>query len=221
MSEHVFTERDGKLEFVGDFDALYREEDDPWGQSSGKGDLSYYYLNSRHHLCSEINRLTRGYPVHGLEIGCGHGYVLSCLAGENSQWTGLDVSETAIAKARELNPKHTYLVGDIRDHDCVTEDREGRYDVVILSEILWYVLEHIDKAIANSAALCRPGGLLCVSQAFLKGEQRYGAEIANGFHGALKLFLERYPGLKLIEARYDDSNSLAHNHGLLIFRKKV
>jgi hypothetical protein len=39
--EFIFQEdRDGTLQFVGDFDGLYASDIDPWGQSA-KGDLNY------------------------------------------------------------------------------------------------------------------------------------------------------------------------------------
>lgn len=223
MSEHVFAERNGKLEFVGDFDALYREERDPWGQSAESGDMAAYYEVSRSNLAGAISRHIKriaGFRWRGLEIGCGHGWSTNHLAKTGLEWTGLDISETAISKAREIHPFHEYFHGDVRDYDC-SLGRVNSYDVVVLSEILWYVLERLDDVMANATRFCVPGGLLCVSQAFLKGKQRYGTEIANGFHGALKLFLEHHPSLTLIEATYDDSNSLAHNHGLMIFRKPV
>lgn len=218
MSEHVFTETDGGLKFVGDFDALYREESDPWGQSGEDGDMAAYYRASRTNLHRAISN-TRILVESGLDIGCGHGWSTNFLAKTGGKWTGLDISAAAIEVARDVHPFHDYFCGDIRALDGLPEEHEGRYDVVVMSEILWYVLDRIDAAVANAVAYCAPGGLLCVSQAFLKGKQRYGAEIANGFHGALKLFLERYPSLTLIEATYDDSGKLAHNHGLMVFRK--
>lgn len=219
MSEHVFAERDGKLEFVGNFDALYREESDPWGQSAEDGDMATYYDISRTNLYRAILANARSMIVAGLDVGCGHGWSTDRLAKTGGRWAGLDISAAAIDAAQEIHPFHDYYHGDIRDYQCLPRHHENFYDVVVLSEILWYVLDRLDDAMANAARFCAPGGLLCVSQAFLKGEQRYGAEIANGFHGALKLFLERYPSLTLIEATYDDSGKLAHNHGLMVFRK--
>lgn len=219
MSEHVFIETDDGLKFVGDFDALYREESDPWGQSAEDGDMAAYYASSRTNLYRAILSNTRGMIGTGLDIGCGHGWSTHSLSKTGGEWNGMDISPAAIEQASKLHTNCGWHVGDIREYDCMNQFNVNYYDVVVLSEILWYVLERLDDAMANATRFCAPGGLLCVSQAFLKDKQRYGAEIADGFHGALKLFLERFPSLTLVEAFYDDSGTFAHNHGLMIFRK--
>ena len=57
--EFVFREdREGKLQFVGDFDALYASDIDSWGQSAD-GDLNYkkYYDFSRARLAGVIKSI--------------------------------------------------------------------------------------------------------------------------------------------------------------------
>jgi SAM-dependent methyltransferase len=215
MSEHVFAERDGELVFVGDFDALYREESDPWGQSAtDPRTLMDYYFSSRRTLHQSLQSHFPFGQYRALEVGCGHGHAVVYLDGN---WTGVDISPTAISKARELYSHRDFFVGDIRETSCMPEDHAGSYDVVLLSQILWYILDRFDDAITNAINLCAPDGLLVVSQAFLREDQRYGAEIANGFPGAMHLFATRFP-LELVEAHYD-TNTPSHNDGLMVFRK--
>jgi SAM-dependent methyltransferase len=215
MSEHVFTETDGGLKFVGDFDALYREEDDPWGQSATDGQTMEYYFSSRSTLHQSLRSHFPFGKYYALEVGCGHGHAVNYFDGN---WTGMDISPTAINKARELYKIRDFFVGDIREKTCMPEDHAGFYNVVLLSQMLWYILERIDDAVSNALSLCAADGLLIVSQAFLKDEQRYGVDIANGFPGALHLFSTRFPSLELVEARFDTSTH-SHNDGLMIFRK--
>lgn len=216
----VFREApEGRLEFVGDFDGLYAQDLDPWGQSgTAGGDMARYYRNARHRLCQAVQRhvFSRG---ERLEVGCGLGHVLPMLADADpdGEWAGLDISQEAISRARWLHPEHLFLIGDIAG-DLPARVGFSRYEAVILNQVLWYILERMDRAVVNCRRILKPGGVLIVSQAFLKGRQRYGAEIADGFHGALRLFLERYPDLRLIEASYDDSDEFCHNDGLLVFR---
>lgn len=215
----VFREApEGRLEFVGDFDGLYAQDLDPWGQSGTSGDMARYYRNARQRLSMAVQRHAYGYGER-LEVGCGLGHVLPLLAeaDPDGAWLGLDISQEAISRARWLHPEHRFLVGDIAG-DLPTRVGVARYDVVVLNQVLWYILERMDRAVRNCRRILLPGGLLIVSQAFLKGPQRYGAEIADGFHGALRLFLERYPDLRLIEASYDDSDEYCHNDGVLVFR---
>lgn len=216
---HIFAENGKGLHFVGDFDALYREDADPWGQSGRNSAMASYYAESRSRLFAAL--ACHGCCNHGLEIGCGHGHLLTRLKQmTHASWTGLDISAEAIRHARGLYPEFSFHVGDIAGAESpFPPNYIGKYDRVILSQILWYILERFDRAVSHALRLCAPGGLLVITQAFLKGEQRYGAEIANGFPGALSLFLERFPYLTLLEAQYDDSDRHAHHDGLLIFRK--
>jgi SAM-dependent methyltransferase len=220
VSEHIFREASGGLEFVGDFEELYVEEADPWGQSGRSGALASYYEESRKRLRDALDRHRNGYRGGGLEIGCGHGHTLPGLQKAfGGHWSGLDISPTAIARARALHPSFSFYAGDIAGELPFPPSYVGKYDAVILSQLLWYILDRFDVAVGNALRLCAPGGLLVVTQAFLRGRQLYGAEIADGFLGALQLFQTRFPGLVLIEAHYDDTNRHAHHDGLLIFRK--
>jgi SAM-dependent methyltransferase len=217
VREHVFRERDGALELVGDFEALYRAEADPWGQSGKDLRTASYYRFSRRRLSDAILRHALDWP-RGIEIGCGSGYVLKHLSGMAGRWDGMDVSETAAAEARKRNPRATVYVGSIAAAMPLPPNVLGSYDVAILSQVLWYVLEAIDSAVTNTARLVRPGGLVIVSQAFLK-EQRYGRDIADGFRGTLAPLLARFPDLEPVEARYDDSDAHAFRDGLIVLRK--
>jgi SAM-dependent methyltransferase len=210
----VFREADGRLEFVGDFDALYGAETDPWAQSAMSGQMADYYVQSRHNVVEALFAHRAG--QRGMEIGCGHGYAMRFFRrfGPVLHWTGIDISGVAIGQAREKFPNDDFRVCDIRK-----APPDGEFDVVVLNQVLWYVLAEIDASVANCLSVLHPGGLLVVSQAFLKTPQRYGAEIADGFEGALRLFLDRYPGIRLIGARYDDLATTVHADGLLVFRK--
>lgn len=218
MNEYVFRERDGTLELVFDFDALYRAEPDPWGQrASDSGSLSTYYQISRTRALGLVRRLSMGAPLkRGLEVGCGIGFQLALLAKHTDvAWEGLDISAAAVERARDVHPSLTFHVGDI-----ATVDLPPMFDVVMISQCLWYVLDRIDDVVANCARLVNPNGLLIISQAFLKTEQRYGADIADGFAGMVALFHARFrETFRLIDASYFERKRLAHNDGLVAYRK--
>lgn len=211
MGDRVFREGAGGLELVGDFDGLYADEADPWGQSGAHGHMAAYYARARANLGAVIGSRVGS----ALEVGCGHGHVTAFLAaGTRLRWLGMDISRLAIERARELHPHLSFVVGDIRRPAL-----GGSFDLVLLNQVLWYVLPEIDAAIAGCLSLLRPGGTLVVAQAYLKGEQRFAAEIANGFAGAVDLFNSRFSDrLHLVEGRYDSNPSLAHNDGILVFQ---
>lgn len=213
MNAHVFSEQAGKLRFVGDFEALYASESDPWGQS-GNGPMAGYYEASRKTLLDVLRRLAFG---NGLEIGCGHGHLTEQLQTGlySSRVTGMDISAAAVRHARVLHPGVRFLQADIADKEFAAA---GQFGFVLWAQILWYVLERADVAIRNTISCIEPGGLFVISQAFLD-EQRYGREIADGFAGVLKLMGKYADRLTLIEARYDDSERFQHHDGLLVFRR--
>jgi len=220
-SDRMFRETEtGELELVGDFEGLYRAEADPWQQKGADGPRAGYYAASRNRLVANVSRL---YPAGctGLEVGCGLGYETRHLAAHvGGVWTGVDISVTATQQARGLHPGISFYPADITHSPFPFMGSERcRYDVVILSQLLWYVLTKLDDTLSNAVALIRPGGVLIVSQAFLREPQRYGREIADGFEGTLKAIQARKPELALIRAEFDDVSEHVHNDGLLIFRK--
>lgn len=216
MNQHVFTEDRGKLEFVGEFDALYRDEEDPWEQSASviSSRMATYYWFSRGRLVEAL----RHYAFKSaLETGCGHGYLSAHIKRHRAipEVTGMDVVQAAVDKAKRLFPACNFLQGDICSD---TFKPPGHYDVVIWGQCLWYLLHCFDLAMDNSLRCVAPGGLFIISQAFLEN-QKYGTEVVNGFHGALEI-LSHDVRLSLVEAHYDDTNKHIHHDGLMVFRVK-
>lgn len=224
MTEFVFRELgDRQLHFVGDFDGLYRNEQDPWQQSSSDGPLGRYNVHSRARLLTVLRRYGWQYQGwKGLEVGCGHGQVTALLADAfpQSLWRGIDISYTAVVKANEgyHHSRYSFACANILDAETLVGLLSS--DVIIFSQMFWYVLHDIDRAVNNAYHLLNPKGLFIVSQAFLK-EQRYGKEIADGFPGTVRLFIDRYADkLELVYACYDNSGKFVHNDGILVFQRK-
>jgi SAM-dependent methyltransferase len=113
-----------------------------------------------------------------LDVGCAHGYTLAWLEDEFETY-GIDVSEYAIGRAREITARSRVAV-----HDITTgfpPDLAGvRFDLILMK----YVLEHLPDpgaVIRDVAAHLAPGGrfLLSVPNTGspglrLKGEQWFG-----------------------------------------------
>jgi len=200
------------LDFVGDFDALYEAEVDPWEQSGTSGIRSDYYSYSRRKLLRRLtSRLNSN--AYGLEIGSGYGYLTQMLS-KPFHMAGMDVSEIAIKRAEHYHPGIDFIRGDITADEFIPV---GQFHFVILAQCWWYLLHKIDTVIRNCLFMLEPNGLLVISQAFLK-EQNYAVDIADGFDGAMDL-LRKFPSLRLVEAHYDDTGLLVYHDGLLIFRK--
>ncbi len=205
-----------------DFDAIYRDEADPWGQSGEEGKRAEYYWPARSALALSL----RGYLSHSqysaLEIGCGHGHTMEHLrrvVGGN--WTGMDISPVAVEQARAIWPDGQFVVGDIAG-GAIGIPPNTRYDIVMWSQILWYVCcpwTRFREAMSNTFRLIAPGGLFVLHQAFLpEAEQEYCKPDFHGFDATLEQFLG-WPNAQLLEARFDPVQRAGLFDGRIVLRK--
>src|SRR5574343_420790 len=152
-NDYVFHRTETGLVFVGDFDGLYSEQLNPWGQNGREERLKEYYKQSRDFLKSTIIR----YPGKVAEIGCGLGYALDHITEHGKRDAiGYDVSNIAIKSAKKQFPHLKFKQADITTTVV-------KSDIIILNEMLWYVLKYLDIALKNCN--CK---YLIINQSFLK-----------------------------------------------------
>ena len=214
---YIFRKDDnGELLFQGDFEGYYQNNSDPWDQNSTDSDMSEYYKVSRLKLLKVIKGIISNHNI--LEIGCGLGLVTNMLDKEleNSLVSGVDISSTAIHKAKAQYSNILFYEGDIADKQFKSEEQ---YDVVILNEMLWYVLEDIDLVINNIYEILNTNGSLIITMAFLN-DQQYGKEIINGYSGLLDYCKLRISSLfKIISKDFDTTKRFDYNYGIVCLRK--
>ncbi|MCG7533156.1 class I SAM-dependent methyltransferase [Psychrobium sp. MM17-31] len=209
--------KNGELEFVGDFEGLYQSVEDPWGQSA-KGDyLDQLYKQSRQTLKNTISEFKGA--ISGCEIGCGLGHVtndLNCYFKDIS-WDGIDISNTAVKKAQKLFPSIDFIQGDIASSNF---SWNKSYDVVILNQILWYLLEGLDKVFFNLEKMLKQDGHLIISTFFLK-DQKYGTDIIGSFDDLIFYILsnhrQRYK-IILADIKYGDEEA-KYRDSILVLKK--
>ena len=222
-SDYVFKEINGNLEFVGDFDSLYKNEDDPWNQSAKNGEISNYHLHSRKRLTNQLKNIdcvSSKYPAYSIfEIGCGLGYTTNDIQRSLStaKVTGADISSVAITKAQKLFPNLNFVQANICDSNFSFEKKQ---DIVILNQLLWYILECFPVSLKNCFDLLKKDGKLVFSQGFLQSKQKYAAEICDGFDGLVGYLNKNANKLFKIEySDFDNSKLFVHDDGLLILNK--
>ena len=172
--------------FRGEFEAMYQDIADPWGCEAGKSSLNnQIFLDIIFDANRRYDRI--------LDIGCGLGALLNTVRQRNQGGyvLGVDVSRTAIQKAKERYPE---LHFDCRN---IAKERleEGDFDLVVLSEVLWYILDDLPSFFSRVAAMLRPAGLLAIHQYF-PAEQRFGRERVDGLPGFLQLMERQRPLLR-------------------------
>jgi len=204
----------GKLSLVGNFEEYYKNDDDPWDQSSINSDIASYYNFSRARLVRILKSIKNNGNI--MEVGCGLGIVSNIIkkSMEHKNIYGIDISETAIQKAI-LNYKNIkFSVGDI---SSTSFKFNKKMDVIILNQMLWYILEKLDITIDNIYGLLNNRGHLIISMAFLE-QQSYGAEIINGFEGLLK-YCKKNKRFELTLYDFDNSGTYPYNDGLVCLKK--
>lgn len=243
-SDHVFSEEAGQLKFVGNFEALYNSDPDPWGQSGCTSDLDKweYYYKSRERLLNVLKRVLflcsrprldaagKIIPARQLEslmeIGCGHGHVTNRIARELSpplrHVFGVDISWSAIKRANELfdsRPTVSFYHADVcSPYFQQVIHMTGPCDIILLGQALWYVIHKLEHTLLNVWASLKPGGLFIISQAFLRN-QRYGTALVNGFDGLVKVMADD-GRFALLEASFDYGALTTLQDGLLVYQRK-
>lgn len=123
--------KDGK--FIGEFEKLYQNCEEPWNQISGE--------MFRTDKAVILNLITKYNRKNIVEIGCGLGSFTKRIFDLGVNVTGVDISTTAIKKAKEKYPDINFLVGDILDFYIYEKINP---DCIVMAEITWYVLDKLD-----------------------------------------------------------------------------
>lgn len=93
-----------------------------------------------------------------LELGCGEGNLANALMAVGDRLTGFDISETALARARQLVPNANFVQGDLLDVVQRPEVMQMPFDLIVTAEVLYYLQTDLERlqAIAGIAALGVP-----------------------------------------------------------------
>ncbi len=172
---HDYVIKNGEL--IGQFEEMYKECDDPWHQK-----ISVIQF----HKMSCMGSIEMLNSKRVLEIGCGLGYLTSFYnrVFPNVKIDGMDISISAIEKARKQFPNINFICADIaKDLNLVTE-----YDTIIFSEILWYILPNLN-AIVGALKKNFLGKYILINQSFYDiNEQKYGKEYFTDPKGVIDFF---------------------------------
>ena len=207
----IFRDTEGSLEFVGNFEALYQSEGDPWGQSGeSQCEMSTYYNWSRRKLNEILLREVLqddNFSIEGgkvLEIGCGLGYTTSelCALFPDLRIVGCDVSESAVFRARELFPDVSFLCSDILESPICSEA-----NVLVVSNMIWYVLHEFDKFMENVVlSVDRSNNKIVIYNSIFKTNQRYGSDKVESLMDVYNLFSNVYSLRSMNFYKFNDRN---------------
>ena len=205
--------KNGKLCFVGDFEGLYRNVQDPWGQSGVSHEWGRYYHFSRGRIVNLLNDLAITGPV--LEVGSGHGFAANFISRSlgGIKVSGMDISYEAVGRASGNFPNIHFFQGDITSNRLPNQ----KYEAIVMNQLLWYIVMSMEKAIDNCLKILVNPGYLIFSQAFLTDKQRFAADIIDGFVGFLAFMDAHFPKLEMLSKNYNESGNYIHNDGIVAY----
>jgi 2-polyprenyl-3-methyl-5-hydroxy-6-metoxy-1,4-benzoquinol methylase len=158
---------------VPDWDETFRN-----GQWKTLGDLSQ---TARHAvIAGYVHKLVR--RGHVLDAGCGEGVLIEYFDPARIEYTGFDISPTAIQRAKERHP-------GLRLSSCPIEafaPPDGvKYDVVIFNDSL-STLKHPLEMVDRYASFLTPSGFIIVSQYQPADPSHNGAVLTRMFEAELE-----------------------------------
>jgi SAM-dependent methyltransferase len=132
------------------FEEIYAKSDDPWGFSSREYELHKYFDTLMH--------LPRKHYASAFEPGCSIGVLSGMLAPRVDRLLSVDVSEKALAQARQRNadkPNITFRNMQFPRH----KPDHQTFDLILLSEVAYYWGDtEFDQALEQVLTLLEPGG---------------------------------------------------------------
>jgi SAM-dependent methyltransferase len=133
------------------FDGLYAASADPYGFGSRWYERRKYAIS--------LAMLPRERYRSAFEPGCSIGVLTAMLAPRCDHLLSCDLSEDAVAAAAGRTAGHPQVRVERR---AIPGDwPSGRFDLVVLSELLYYLSDRdLDRTLALAVAALRPGGTL-------------------------------------------------------------
>ncbi len=155
---------------------IYANSDDPWAFATRAYEQEKFQATR--------DALRRSSYAAALEIGCGNGELARYIAPFCKAYLGMDAVEKALHAAREKNPDAHFIKGY---YPCALP--LGRYDLIVLSEFLYFLDAPDIVGLATQIARNWPRAeIICVT---------YLGDTAHRLSGqqALDIFIEASRGV--------------------------
>jgi len=157
------------------FDSLYTQRIDPWDFRTSAYERAKY--------AATVDALPRSHYRRALEIGCSIGELSRVLRQRADRVLGLDVSAVAVNEARRVHGDVSGLQFEVAE--MPREFPDGIFDLVVLSEVLYFLDVHeIDVLAGRIARALEPAGH-CITVCWLgetdTGRDLGGSEAAERF----------------------------------------
>ena len=150
------------------FENLYGRSRDPWSYETSS------YERNKYERTLEVLAHRRYHRA--LEVGCSIGMFTAMLAPLCDELLAVDISEKAIVAARERLANFAHV--SVERRTLPEEMPEGPFDLVVASEILYYLPTDIMLvALRRFEEVLSPGGVLITANARPKRRRRAAEKI--------------------------------------------
>ena len=180
--------KDGK--FVGKFEEMYQKFSDPWNllkknKLDGGDNLNYKII---YDYCKKLKQKKK---LTTLEIGCGFPQISNELLKNGFKIYGTDISETVIRKSKKKYPKlkNNLFVSNFLNFSLYEKLNP---DIIILSDITWYILPELKKFIKWYKGLKKEVYLIHSLAVYGKNKQKYGKEYFYDLNSIKSFFKLKY-----------------------------
>ena len=138
---------------VDGFEAMFRKDADPWNYAASP--FEAYKRDRLLHACG--GRLFG----RGFELACANGETTRRLAGRCLRLLAVDAAPTAVAEARRRTKDLKNV--ELREAVLPTETPSGPFDLIVASEILYYLTERDMRTLLDQLmAALAPAGRIVV-----------------------------------------------------------
>jgi 2-polyprenyl-3-methyl-5-hydroxy-6-metoxy-1,4-benzoquinol methylase len=185
-NEYLFSTKDSQFRFLRRFEDMYRNCEDPHGQSHELQRADYQVVLGVLNRAIACLRRIPGAPVRILDVGCGLGFFTAQLKHSfpDAEVHGCDISETAVAKATAMAQACEFYTIDLKAAAPATS---RTYDVLVAMHVLCYFTDEEIHAVVNRLhAMLDPGGYVMVGH-HLPPKMSFGRFI-QGLDSARSLF---------------------------------
>tara|TARA_Y100000768_G_C23804430_1_gene598810 strand:+ start:196 stop:828 length:633 start_codon:yes stop_codon:yes gene_type:complete len=162
--------KDGK--FIGKFEEMYQIFPDPWHllkNNKLNSSLNYKII---YNYCNQIKKKRK---LTTLEIGCGYAQISNELLKNGFKVYGTDISNTVIKKSKKKYPnlKNNLFVSNFLNFSLYEKLNP---DIIILSDVTWYILPELKKFIKWYKGLKKKVYLIHSLHVYEKNQQKYGKD---------------------------------------------
>lgn len=119
------------------------------------------YIKDHNPMYEAVRPYMKGQIV---DLGCGNGYIGNDIG---SRYSGIDISESGIKKAKEYNPEANLVVGDMRN----TPFPDKCADTVLMLAVVEHFL-NFNAVLYEAQRLCK-GRIVMILPYHSRGEEHY------------------------------------------------